>query len=118
MTVCNFHTLLKGLAVGGEGLNEITAQGQSFAQAHLFKSWQTSLKDLERTGGCNLNEFLFGKLYRTIGYSGLGGRNQDEELRMRIHLEHGAIPTVTIRSAEEISNPNKAVKEMLERASG
>lgn len=108
----------KGLVVGGEGLNEITAQGQSFAQAHLFKSWQTSLKDLERTGGCNLNEFLFGKLCRTIGYSGLGGRNQDEELRMRIHLDHGAIPTVTIRSADEITNPNAAVKEMLERARG
>jgi hypothetical protein len=107
-----------GLVVGGEGLNEITAQGQSFAQAHLFKSWQSSIEGLERTGGCNLNEFLFGKLCRTIGYSGLGGRNKDEELRMQIHMEHGTIPTITIRSAEDIINPNPAVKRMLDTAAG
>ena len=107
-----------GLVVGGEGLNEITAQGQSFAQAHLFKSWQSSIEGLERAGGCNLNEFLFGKLCRTIGYSGLGGRNKDEKLRMQIHLEHGAIPTITIRSAEEIINPNPGVMRMLDIAAG
>jgi hypothetical protein len=107
-----------GLVVGGEGLNEITAQGQSFAQAHLFKSWQSSIEGLERAGGCNLNEFLFGKLCHTIGYSGLGGRNKDEELRMQIHMEHGTIPTITIRSAEDIINPNPAVKRMLDIAAG
>ena len=111
-------SLGNGLVVGGEGLNEITARGQSFAQAHLFKSWQSSAEGLERAGGCNLNEFLFGKLCRTIGYSGLGGRNKDEELRMQIHLEHGAIPTITVRNAEEINNPNPAVKRMLDMAAG
>jgi len=34
----------EGLVVGGEGLNEITAQGQSFGQVHLFKSWQSSIE--------------------------------------------------------------------------
>ncbi|MBN1561029.1 hypothetical protein JW998_12320 [candidate division KSB1 bacterium] len=107
----------EGLVVGGEGLNEITMQGQSFAQAHLFKSWQASIEGLERTGGCNLNERLFGRLCHTIGYSGLGGRTPNEELRMRMQLEHGAIPTVTIRSAADIIDPNPAVKRMLELAS-
>ena len=107
-----------GLVVGGEGLNEITARGLSFGQVHLFKSWQTSIDGLERAGGCNLNEFLFGKLCRTIGYSGLGGNNKDEEMRMQIHLEHSAIPTITIRSAEDIINPNPAVKRMLDIAAG
>jgi len=102
------------LVVGGEGRNEITAQGQSFAQAHLFESWQKSKPGLERTGGCALNEFLFGKLCRAIGYSGLAGRNADEELRMRIHEEHGTIPTLTIRTASEISEPNSAVKRILD----
>ena len=111
-------SLGNGLVVGGEGLNEITAQGQSFAQAHLFKSWQSSVEGLERTGGCNLNEFLFGKLCRTIGYSGLGGRNKDEEQRMQIHMEHGAIPTITIRSAEDIINPNPGIKRILDIAAG
>ncbi|MFC1539437.1 DUF6259 domain-containing protein [Candidatus Latescibacterota bacterium] len=107
----------KGLVIGGEGLNEITAQGLSFGQVHLFKSWHDSLDGLERTGGCNLNEVLFGKLCRTFGYSGLGGNDENEELRMKIHLDHGAIPTVTIRSAEDITNPNPAVKKMLDIAS-
>jgi hypothetical protein len=107
-----------GLVVGGEGLNEITAQGLSFGQAHLFQSWQTSIEGLEHTGGCPLNEFLFGKLCRTFGYSGLGGRDKDEELRMNIHLEHSAIPTITIDSAEEITNPNPAVKKILDIAAG
>lgn len=107
-----------GLVVGGEGLNEITMQGQSFAQAHLFKSWHSSIAGLERTGGCPLNEFLFGRLCRTIGYANLGGRNEDQALRMKMHLEHGAIPTITIGSAREILNPNPTVEEMLRRAEG
>jgi hypothetical protein len=108
----------KGLVVAGEGLNEITMQGQSFAQAHLFKSWQSSVSGLERTGGCDLNQVLFGKLCRIIGYSGLSGKNKDEETRMNIHLEHGGIPTVVINSANEITDPNPAVKKMLDIANG
>ena len=37
---------------------------------------------------------------------------------MRIHLEHGATPTVTIRSAREILQPNAAVRRMLDLAKG
>jgi len=103
-----------GLVVGGEGLNEITAQRLSFAQVHLFRSSQDSITGLERSGGCNLNEMLFGKLVRTFGYSGLGGKDKNQETRMQLHLDHGAIPTVTINSADEIANPNAAVKRMLE----
>jgi hypothetical protein len=108
----------KGLVVGGEGLNEITFQALSFAQAHLFKSWQSSIPGLERTGGCAVNDYLFGKLCRTFGYSGLSGRDTDEELRMRLTVEHGGIPTVTVDSAAEIENPNPAVKRMLNLARG
>jgi hypothetical protein len=107
-----------GLVVGGEGLNEITMQGLSFAQAHLFQSWQHSIEGLERTGGCPLNDFLFGQLCRTIGYSGLSGRTPDEELRLRLHQEHNAIPTITISSADDIEHPNPAVKRVLDQAAG
>jgi len=108
----------EGLAVGGEGLNEITMQGLSFAQAHLFLSWQSNCEGLERTGGCALNDFLFGRLCKTFGYSGLSGRNEAEELRMRLHDEHGAIPTVVVRSAQEIISPNRAVQRALDMARG
>jgi len=111
--ISHVASLGNGLVVGGEGLNEITMQGQSFAQVHLFKSWHNSIEGLERTGGCNLNDVLFGKLCRTIGYANLGGRDDDQTLRMKMHLEHGAIPTVTIHSAEEIESPNPSVKRML-----
>ena len=107
-----------GLVVGGEGLNEITAQGQSFGQVHLFKSWQTSIEGLESAGGCNLNEVLFGKLCRSFGYSDLGGEDKDKELRMQIHMEHGAIPTITVNSEKDILNPNPAVKKILDIAAG
>ncbi len=110
--------LCDGLVVGGEGLNEITAQRLSFAQVHLFRSSQDSVEGLERTGGCDLNQILFGRLTKTFGYSNLGGRDKNQELRMQLHLDHGAIPTVTINSAEDVSNPNPAVKRMLEIANG
>jgi hypothetical protein len=109
-------SLGNGLAVGGEGLNEITMQDQSFAQAHLFQSWQTSAEGLERAGGCDLNEFLFGRLCRTFGYSGLSGADEASRLRMRIHDEHGAIPTITIRAARDIEQPNEGVAAVLKRA--
>ena len=106
------------LVVGGEGLNEITAQRQSFSQVHLFRSSQDSIEGIDRSGGCNLNQILFGKLVKTFGYSNLSGKNKDTETRMQLRLDHGAIPTVTINTAEEISNPNPAVKRMLELANG
>lgn len=116
--IAHVAALGSGLVVGGEGLNEITMQGQSFGQAHLFRSWHESVEGLERTGGCDLNAFLFEGLCRTFGYANLGGRNADQELRMRMHLEHGAIPTVTISSAREIVSPNAAVRQMMDRAKG
>ena len=107
-----------GLVVGGEGRNEITAQGLSVAQAHLFRSWQENTEGLERTGRCALGELLFGRLCRTIGYSALSGRDEKEALRMRLHEDLGAIPTITVDSAEEVRRPNPVVRRLLERASG
>jgi hypothetical protein len=92
-------------------------QGLSFAQAHLY-GYSDQPEGIERTGGCALNHFLFGDLCRTIGYSQLSGKTEAEALRMRLHEEHGAIPTLTVRSAEEILDPNPAVARVLERAAG
>lgn len=108
-----------GLVVGGEGRNEITMQEQGFSQVHLFHSWhQTaeSLEKLEKDGLCPLNEFMFGKWSRSFGYSNLGGHNPEQHLRMKVHVGLGAIPTVTIRSANELKQPNSAVMEMLDIA--
>jgi len=103
----------RGLVVGGEGRNEVIAQDLSFAQVHLFRSWQSSADGLERAGGCPLNEFLFEGLCRSFGYSGLDGSTPESALRMKTHVSLGAIPTVTVRSARELTEPNEAVAEML-----
>jgi len=103
-----------GIAVGGEGLNEIMFQGLSVAQAHLFNSHQQNAEGLERTGGCNLNSYIFKGLCRLFGYTWLDGKTEESRLRMRIHSEHDWIPTITVRSADDILNPNQTVKEMLE----
>jgi len=105
-----------GLAVGGEGLNEITMQGLSTAQAHLFRSHHASCAGLERAGGFPVNDFLFGRLSRTFGYSRLSGKTEDEQTRSRVHLSLGAIPTITGLSAVEIRHPNPAVRELFEMA--
>ncbi len=105
-----------GLAVGGEGLNEITAQGLTVAQAHLFRSHHDSCPGLERAGGYPLNAFLFGRLCRTFGYSRLSGKTEDEQTRSRVHLSLDAIPTITGLSAAEIRSPNPAVRELFEMA--
>ena len=40
----------------------------------------------------------------------------EEALRMKLQLNQGAVPTITVRSAAEIDNPNAAVLEMFDRA--
>jgi hypothetical protein len=105
-----------GLSVGAEGLNETFFHALSFAQVHLFRNPRAEMEGFDRTGGCPLNTLLFGRLCRSFGYNGLSGRNAFEELRARLHESHGALPTITIRSAAEIVNPTPAVKRALDGA--
>lgn len=114
--IAQIAALGDGLVVGGEGLNEITMQGLSFAQAHLFDSHHRTAEGLDRCGGTPLCAFLFGRLCRTFGYSRLSGATEDEVLRMRIHESLGAIPTLTVQRAEQIRQPNEAVARALEAA--
>ena len=100
-------------AIGGEGLNEITVGDLSFAQMHLFRSHQVSCAGLERTGACNLNTYLYGGLCKLFGYSALGGKTEDSQMRMRITEEHDAIPTITVGGAHDILDACEAVKARL-----
>ncbi|HUU27559.1 MAG TPA: DUF6259 domain-containing protein [archaeon] len=109
-------SLDQGVVVGGEGRNEITMQDEAFAQVHLFRSSGHNIEGLERLKTCPLNEFMFGKWCRSFGYSRLGGQTPAEELRMKLHLDLGAVPTLTVDSAAEVENPNPAVKKILKLA--
>jgi len=106
----------KGLVVTGEGRNEIVMQDEAFGQVHLFKSWHENLPGLEKLKTCPLGEFMFGPWCRAFGYNRLTGRTPAEEFRMKMQLEQGSVPTITIRSADEIRNPNAGVKLMLDLA--
>ena len=102
-----------GLAVGGEGLNEITMQGLTFAQAHLLTEDPEQLK---RPYACDLNQFLWGKLCRIIGYTHCGGQSETDRLVRAVYDAQGAIPTLTVGSAEEITSPTPEVEEVLRKA--
>lgn len=108
-----------GLPIGGEGLNEITAQGLSFAQMHLYQSGHISAPGLERCGGdCAVNDFIFGELCRTMGYATLSGKTEDEALRLRVYDDHNTIPTITVNNPEELLRPNPVVAGVFARANG
>ena len=103
-----------GIAVGGEGLNELTMQKLSFAQVHPFDHGLKG-EALARTGGCDLNNFLFGSLCRLFAYSGLTGSDADNILLSDIFMEHGAIPTFGFGCAADVERPAPAVAEVLSR---
>lgn len=109
-------SLGKGLVVGGEGRNEITMREETVGQVHLFKSSGPSIEGLERAGGCPLSEFLFGRWCRSFGYSTLHGQTEDSGMRIKLQTSLGAMPTITISSAEEIEHPNPAVDEAIKLA--
>jgi hypothetical protein len=59
---------------------------------------------------------MFGKWCRSMGYANIGGKSEEQNMRMKMHLTQGAIPTITVRSVEDIENPNKMVAEFLKMA--
>jgi len=113
--ISHVRNIRGGLPIGGEGLNEVIMQKISIGQVHLF-DYNLNGEPLERTGKCDLNQFLFGKLCRAIGYSGLGGGSETELIRMRVSEEHGTMPTLTIGDAYSIENPNPAAARLLKMA--
>jgi hypothetical protein len=90
-------------------------QKLSFAQVHLF-DFNLNGEPLARTGKCDLNRFLFGRLCVPFGYSGLSGKDKNEEIRSEVHLEHGAVPTIIVGNADDIEHPTPEVARMLKLA--
>ncbi|MCL2157895.1 MAG: DUF6259 domain-containing protein [Oscillospiraceae bacterium] len=104
------------LPICGEGLNEITAKGLSFAQMHIYQNAHNSGPSLERCGGeCAINDFVLGELCKTIGYAGLSGKNQDEYTRQKVYDDHNTIPTIITNNPADIENPNPFVQSVFDR---
>ena len=103
-------------AVGGEGLNEVSMRHQTFAQVHLYYSWHGTHPLLEKLNAVPVGHFLYGDLCRTMGYSNLKGDTPESMCRLRVHAALGALPTLTVRSAEEIEQPSPGAQREIDRA--
>ncbi len=113
----NVACVRKGLAMGGEGRNEMTMLQQCLGQPHLFKSWHDTIPGLERCGRAALCEFLFGRWCRSFGYSGLRGQDANSCMRMELHQALGTIPSIELGSGADVATPSAGVGMMLKVAS-
>jgi len=104
------------LAVGGEGLNEMTMRHQSFAQAHLFHSFHHNCPHLAELDPVPVGDFLYGDLCKTMAYTNIDGETPESRLRLDIHERLGALPSLIVRKPQQVLQPNDAVRRVLEMA--
>lgn len=105
------------LAVGGEGLNEMTMRYQSFAQAHLFHSFHQNSPHLAELDPVPVGDFLYGDLCKTMAYVNIDGETPETRLRLEMHERLGALPSLSqLSRPEQVLQPNDAVRRALERA--
>jgi len=104
------------LAVGGEGLNEMSMRYQTFAQAHLFESWHRSNPHFHELDPVPVGHFLFGDLCKTMAYTNIAGDTEESQWRLEVHERLGALPSLVVRKPEDVLKPNPAVRRVLERA--
>lgn len=93
-------------------------QSQTFAQVHLFESYVHNHPGLHRTGGINLNQFIWGDLCLAVGYHSLTGYTEESLLRMRIHEQHRCVPTLANVTVENLNNPSEGMLNVFRQANG
>jgi hypothetical protein len=134
------RNLGNGLVLAGEGRDEINMQNQFLSIVSLF--WNRFERDpnapkttlpfgglptnifygpeeegVERIQPCPLGQFLFGRWSRSFGSGAVASKTPKEQSRMiNLYADYGVIPTITIRSVQELRNPSPAVEEILKLA--
>jgi hypothetical protein len=106
------------VAVGGEGLNEMSMCYQTFAQAHLFESHHQSNSHFTELDPVPVCTVLFGDLCKTMAYANIAGDTPESAWRLEVHERLGALPSLMVRKPEDILAPNPAVQRVLDRATG
>jgi len=104
------------LAVGGEGLNEMSMRYQTFAQAHLFDSHHRSSPHFSELDPVPVGDFLYGDLCKTMAYTNIAGDTEESAWRLEVHERLGALPSLVVRKPEDVLQPNAAVRRVLQRA--
>jgi len=113
-----FAAVRPGLALAGEGLNEISFQRQCFAQAHIFDGWG-KLEQKHVDAQHNICQFLWGDHTRLIGYyHALRPGNEDREKILDVYDRMGALPTIIPNRSEDLREPDELTRRVLDRAKG
>lgn len=84
-----------GLVLAGEGLTEISAQYESFAQAHIFGGWDGALAPEHVEAALPVSAFLWEKHTRLVGYYHLNPYDRDVDAGIEVYRRLGALPTYT-----------------------
>ena len=104
------------IAVGGEGLNEMSMRYQTFAQAHLFESHHRNNPHFHDLDPVPVGDFLYGDLCKTMAYTNIAGDTEESRWRLDVHERLGALPSLMVRDPQQVRQPNPAVRRVLERA--
>ena len=112
-----FAAIQPDLVLAGEGLNEISFQRQSFAQAHIHDGWG-ELKPHHIPAAHPVCAFLWQGHTRLVGYYHLGPKDKDAEIGIEVYRRMGAIPTLICNDPDLITPEQPVVKRLLELAAG
>ena len=109
--------LRNGLTVGGEGLNEVVAPGQYFAQGHIYGPVNGAPADtVTPEKMCPVNRILYEGVCSIIGYHPHVGDADQMKRTFALDDARGFVPTLIGIGAGELRDPGPVVSGILERA--
>ena len=112
-----FAAIQPDLVLAGEGLNEISFQRQSFAQAHIHDGWG-ELKPHHLPAAHGICAFLWQGHTRLLGYYHVGPKDKDWEIGVEVYRRMGALPTLICDDPGLITQDQPIVKKLLGMVEG
>jgi hypothetical protein len=109
--------LHRGLTVGGEGLNEVVASGQYFAQGHIFAPINGAPPEtVTPEKMCPVNRILYDGVCSLIGYHPHVGDAEQMKRTFELDDARGFIPTLIGIGADALREPDEVIRSILDRA--
>jgi hypothetical protein len=112
-----FAAIEPGLVLAGEGLNEISFQRESFAQAHIHDGWG-ALRPEHIAAAHPVCSFLWKGHTRLVGYYHLNPADKGVDIAIEVYRRMGAIPTLICNDPALITKDQPAVRKLLDLAAG
>ncbi len=110
-----FAAVVPGLVLVGEGLNEVSFQRQSFAQAHIYHG-HGKLNPKHVEVAHPLNAFLWGRHTRLIGYHHLRPNVDEYDLGVEVYERMNALPTIVTNNPKDLQEMTPLTKRIFDRA--